>query len=538
MKRDYEVMPRNNFSRVAKDMQCQLWFPLPSENVVLLRSGLLKHLDQHAAVLFPDPTAPTAPSAPTPTAAPAAAPTPAAMPQSGLQQGPAALESVPTDLTAAPEPTAVPLEAPTQHAAAGPSPTAVPSDAPTQPSPAVSNCPASKRATVQLDEPMASEPGSGPPAETLPVQPSRAGLDGLQNAPLGPAHSHGGALFEDTTSQLLATSAPASPAALNMDQGLGGSPPVMSGQYHEAAPGAGTSSPPQDGEPAGSAVGNQPPLALEVSSAADGTTDAHTALEGRHVDDAQALGADLIKPPHRLAPASTDGVPAALPSPDATAAAPPAAAAIDTDTLKPPEALALSEGDQTEQLAPGSPMAEDGPSVGSPSAKRSTASPPPAIPVDVEMAEAAALPAADEGLEPRPAVASDHSAATTDVVMPEPSGSPAAKEGLDPQAAPGAIDSSGATDLVMSEAGAELLAGGLSPQGTLQGPSPELVGGAARLGKGAQQAPQAAQSSLAEPIPLSADAAALKAHWAQLRAQVNTLRPVERFAVVSIAYRR
>ncbi|KAK9851880.1 hypothetical protein WJX84_003835 [Apatococcus fuscideae] len=90
----------------------------------------------------------------------------------------------------------------------------------------------------------------------------------------------------------------------------------------------------------------------------------------------------------------------------------------------------------------------------------------------------------------------------------------------------------------MSEAGAELLAGGLSPQGTLQGPSPELVGGAARLGKGAQQAPQAAQSSLAEPIPLSADAAALKAHWAQLRAQVNTLRPVERFAVVSIAYRR
>ncbi|KAK9833054.1 hypothetical protein WJX74_005940 [Apatococcus lobatus] len=77
MKRDYEIMPRNNFSRVARDMQCQLWFPLPSENVVLLRSGLLKHLDQHAAVFFPSPAAPV-PTDPTAVTASHSAPIAAA----------------------------------------------------------------------------------------------------------------------------------------------------------------------------------------------------------------------------------------------------------------------------------------------------------------------------------------------------------------------------------------------------------------------------------------------------------------------------
>ena len=43
-------MPRQAFERVAKDNACQLHFPYPGSEVVLLRSGVLQHLTKHMQV--------------------------------------------------------------------------------------------------------------------------------------------------------------------------------------------------------------------------------------------------------------------------------------------------------------------------------------------------------------------------------------------------------------------------------------------------------------------------------------------------------
>jgi hypothetical protein len=39
-----EVLTRNAFRRTALETRCQLYFPAPDDDVVLLRTGFLKHI--------------------------------------------------------------------------------------------------------------------------------------------------------------------------------------------------------------------------------------------------------------------------------------------------------------------------------------------------------------------------------------------------------------------------------------------------------------------------------------------------------------
>ena len=41
----WDRLPRAAFQRLVTSTKCQLWIPFPGEQVVLLRSGLLKHID-------------------------------------------------------------------------------------------------------------------------------------------------------------------------------------------------------------------------------------------------------------------------------------------------------------------------------------------------------------------------------------------------------------------------------------------------------------------------------------------------------------
>ena len=46
---DREVMTRNAFRRTALETRCQLYFPGPDEDIVLLRTGFLKHIQVPSA---------------------------------------------------------------------------------------------------------------------------------------------------------------------------------------------------------------------------------------------------------------------------------------------------------------------------------------------------------------------------------------------------------------------------------------------------------------------------------------------------------
>ena len=41
-----DLLPRPAFARFVSDTQCLLLFPSPGDNVVVLRSGLLRHLER------------------------------------------------------------------------------------------------------------------------------------------------------------------------------------------------------------------------------------------------------------------------------------------------------------------------------------------------------------------------------------------------------------------------------------------------------------------------------------------------------------
>lgn len=41
-----DLLPRPAFLRFVSDTQCLLLYPLPGDNVVLLRSGLLRHVER------------------------------------------------------------------------------------------------------------------------------------------------------------------------------------------------------------------------------------------------------------------------------------------------------------------------------------------------------------------------------------------------------------------------------------------------------------------------------------------------------------
>ena len=53
---DCDVLPRQGFTQVARNMRCQLYFPYATEQVVLLRTGVLVHINayMHALGLTPD----------------------------------------------------------------------------------------------------------------------------------------------------------------------------------------------------------------------------------------------------------------------------------------------------------------------------------------------------------------------------------------------------------------------------------------------------------------------------------------------------
>ena len=44
---DSDVLPRHGFVQMAYNVRCQLYFPFPTEQVVLLRTGVLFHINAY-----------------------------------------------------------------------------------------------------------------------------------------------------------------------------------------------------------------------------------------------------------------------------------------------------------------------------------------------------------------------------------------------------------------------------------------------------------------------------------------------------------
>ena len=63
-----DVLPRHGFTQMARNMRCQLYFPFPTEQVVLLRTGVLVHINAYMRSLGLTP--PAADQAATPPARP------------------------------------------------------------------------------------------------------------------------------------------------------------------------------------------------------------------------------------------------------------------------------------------------------------------------------------------------------------------------------------------------------------------------------------------------------------------------------------
>ena len=65
-----DVLPRSGFNQMVRNMRCQLYFPYPSEQVVLLRTGVLVHINAYMHGLgltsAPKPEQPSNPPDPNP----------------------------------------------------------------------------------------------------------------------------------------------------------------------------------------------------------------------------------------------------------------------------------------------------------------------------------------------------------------------------------------------------------------------------------------------------------------------------------------
>lgn len=63
-----DVLPRHGFTQMARNMRCQLYFPFPTEQVVLLRTGVLVHINAYmrslGLTLFAADQAPASPAQP------------------------------------------------------------------------------------------------------------------------------------------------------------------------------------------------------------------------------------------------------------------------------------------------------------------------------------------------------------------------------------------------------------------------------------------------------------------------------------------
>lgn len=51
MIRQAGVLPRRAFTKLAQQAGCQLYFPFPNDNVVLLRTGMLYHIKRYMQVI-------------------------------------------------------------------------------------------------------------------------------------------------------------------------------------------------------------------------------------------------------------------------------------------------------------------------------------------------------------------------------------------------------------------------------------------------------------------------------------------------------
>ena len=54
VRREPGVLPRSAFDKIAKESNCQLYFPSPGEHIVVLRTGILQHLDKYMQVRHTD----------------------------------------------------------------------------------------------------------------------------------------------------------------------------------------------------------------------------------------------------------------------------------------------------------------------------------------------------------------------------------------------------------------------------------------------------------------------------------------------------
>lgn len=64
---DSDVLPRQGFSQMARNMRCQLYFPHPTDQVVLLRTGVLHHINSYMQALgLAPPSGPTTAPQPPP----------------------------------------------------------------------------------------------------------------------------------------------------------------------------------------------------------------------------------------------------------------------------------------------------------------------------------------------------------------------------------------------------------------------------------------------------------------------------------------
>lgn len=87
-----DVLPRHGFIQMAYNVRCQLYFPFPTEQVVLLRTGLLVHINAYMRSLGLTPPLDQPPSPAKPHHTPADSPVVAA---SASAAGPSLLKGQP-----------------------------------------------------------------------------------------------------------------------------------------------------------------------------------------------------------------------------------------------------------------------------------------------------------------------------------------------------------------------------------------------------------------------------------------------------------
>ena len=499
MTRDYEVMPRNNFSRVARDMQCQLWFPLPSENVVLLRSGLLKHLDQHASLLFPSLGAP-APPVPTAAASPHTVPSPAAdRAQNEPSLGPVEQSEAAAEVSNRAAPAALVQNGPTQ---------ALPS----------------------LSDSLPAAGSQPPAASAQALDAAPAGTEPIQSA---------GPTSEDAASAH-PTSAPTVPLSETSAASLT--------------------------EPAAMAIDGPADAHGNPQSAPVEALNDQTKLTGPQDPDS-GLAADLVADaaPGRVsgdgpAGAQKPVVHAAAALPSDRAAGTPNDTRMAAEQLKEEQAQQLTEAQRAggsdpdlrhdEKIGAGGVLKSNSNPIDSDSSQPLRQAPLPGKDGDAPMSE----PAEPTSQDRARAAGHDRAASSVPTLatlanenadMGNLQASQPLHEGqMDPsEADPGSLLQAPAgssiedADVVMASAGE---AGKSSEPPDWEAPvhlnadasSRDVDTSMADASEGTGNAQQQ------EAVSLSADAQALKQHWAQLKGQVDALRPVERFTVVSIAYRR